>query len=290
MTYSKSVFHFTHLLQEVLGRLEQTKNLKATGGSTTTIVDTTINSSYLDDSFKNYTAFIARDAGGAGAAPEGEFQRVDMYTASSFTLRVDTAFTVAPAAGDSITIARGSLYPIQDVIRICNQELQKFGAVRQVDSSLTTAANQTEYTIPIAVKGKIYKVEVQSLDDSDDNRPKPIDYEIVPAASGSTDTLRIRQPDTGWTIYLYYEGPQADLYAYDGVISEYINRGAAVAACALAVAEWKSNINPDPLPKLRKDLAEARVLHPVPNKPKRVNGFIHWSDPDLNTPGDRTPR
>lgn len=73
-----------------------------TSGSTSTIVDTSrLSGGIPDDWFKGYINRIAYDAGGAGAAPEGEMRFVTASTASSGTVTSGTpVFTAAPAAGD----------------------------------------------------------------------------------------------------------------------------------------------------------------------------------------------
>jgi hypothetical protein len=59
-------------------------DLEATGGSTTTIVST-YSPFTADDNLNNGTAIVVRDAGGAGAAPEGQFSVITDYVASTKT-------------------------------------------------------------------------------------------------------------------------------------------------------------------------------------------------------------
>ncbi|MDD5702762.1 MAG: hypothetical protein PHU23_12020 [Dehalococcoidales bacterium] len=54
-----------------------------------------------DSFFVNYNAYVVRDAGGAGAAPQGEQQTVSAYVSAS-GLFTTPAFTVALAVGDEI--------------------------------------------------------------------------------------------------------------------------------------------------------------------------------------------
>lgn len=51
--------------------------------------------------FVNYNAYVVRDAGGAGAAPQGEQQTVSAYV-SAYGLFTTPAFTVPLAVGDEI--------------------------------------------------------------------------------------------------------------------------------------------------------------------------------------------
>lgn len=74
----------------------------ATGGSTSTIVDTGAlqSSGYPDDKYKGMWARIEYDAGGASAAPELEIRPCTSSTASSGTATVNPVYSAAPASGD----------------------------------------------------------------------------------------------------------------------------------------------------------------------------------------------
>ena len=56
-----------------------------------------------DDYFNDWHVYVARDAGGAGAAPQNESQRISNYTSSDGTFTHD-AFTTPLAVGDEILI------------------------------------------------------------------------------------------------------------------------------------------------------------------------------------------
>ena len=73
-----------------------------TGGSTSTFVDTSRLSGGIPDNwFQGYIARVSRDAGLAGAAPEGEMRFVTSSVASTGTTTNGTpVFTAAPASGD----------------------------------------------------------------------------------------------------------------------------------------------------------------------------------------------
>lgn len=79
----------------------------ATGGTTTTLVDTNGLARYTEnDALKGALLYIA-SAG--SAAPEGEARRITGYTASTNTLTVEYAFTAAPAASDTYHIYKAPL-------------------------------------------------------------------------------------------------------------------------------------------------------------------------------------
>ncbi len=56
-----------------------------------------------DTKFVNWTAYVLRDAGGAGAAPQGESQAITAYTSATGAFTT-AAFTAAVAVGDEVLI------------------------------------------------------------------------------------------------------------------------------------------------------------------------------------------
>lgn len=233
----------TNLLQELAISLGQTETFKATGGSTTTIINTKI-AERADQPEENYAidyfAFIARDAGGANAAPEGEFQRVQSYDSGSNTFTVDTAFTVAPASGDDVMMVTNQ-FPVRDIISVVNAVLRRL-FVTLPDVTLTTISGQYVYTLPVTSKYSVRKVEVQTIAGDNDSYVERNDFEIIPASEGSTGSIRfINSLDAGMTVRIFYEGPQAFLWSYSAVLSETIPPTLILAECKVAVCEWFNN-------------------------------------------------
>ncbi len=74
----------------------------ATGGSTSTIVDTgrLKSSQYADKDWEGGWARVSKDAGGAQAAPEGEISPITTYAPSTGTITVNPNFTQAPVSTD----------------------------------------------------------------------------------------------------------------------------------------------------------------------------------------------
>jgi hypothetical protein len=215
-------------------------DILATGGSTTTIIDT--NSQYSsDDALVGGTAIVTRDAGGANAAPEGEMQRISDYVASTTTFTVATAFTAAPAAGDAILLATPRI-KLPQMRQAVNDGLAELGTISLVDTSLTSAAAQTEYALPVGLKIKrLVDVQVQGITtDSNDNRYMSImgQTSYVPAAPGSTGLLILPQLPASRTIKIIYEGVHPTLFAYSDVISETIQEELAVAAAINKALTW----------------------------------------------------
>jgi hypothetical protein len=215
-------------------------DILATGGSTTTIIDT--NSQYTsDDSLVGGTALVVRDSAGASGAPEGEFQRISDYVASTTTFTVGSAFSSAVAAGDSILLATPRIR-LPQMRQAVNDGLANLGTISLVDTSLTAAANQTEYALPVGLKIKrLLDVQYNTItNDSNDNQYRSIigQTTYIPAAPGSTGLLILPQLPASRTIKIVYEGVHPVLFAYSDKVSETIQEELAVAAAIDKALTW----------------------------------------------------
>ncbi len=213
------------VVRDALTQIGQLNEGVATGGSTSTVVDSGLGGS--DDDWNGGTVMITRDAGGAGAAPEGEFAIVTDYTASTGTITcASNSFTQAPAAGDIYGVAT-SYFPLRQVIRALNLALQSLGDIPQVDTTtLDTATAQTEYTYAVAWKrNPPIRVDIQTkTGDADDNRWVEISkgaWQYVPATAGSTGLLVFQgQLPTSRDLRIWYEDKHAVVNNHDDVIYE----------------------------------------------------------------------
>ncbi len=231
-----------------LGKIDAFEEFVATGGSTTTVINGKIaeRQDRPEDNYSiDFTAMIIRDAGGASAAPEGEMQRISSYVSSTYTHTVDTAFTVAPASGDYVAIANADI-PLREMYRAINNALVKIGEIPLTDSSLTSADSQTEYALPVALKREnLLRVEYQTeTNDANDNQWVHIsDYDIIPAAPGSTGLLILPQLISGRTIRLTYKGVHPVISTYSSVISEYLHPAVLIPAVTKEVLRWWNAVN-----------------------------------------------
>lgn len=286
MAYSATSFQLTHLLQRAYRRLKVAKTSIATGGSTTTIVDTKL-LDYLaesneDDILNGGSVIVVRDAGGSGAAPEGVFERITDYDDSGTV--TFAAVSAAIAAGDTyMYITRD--FPIYDMLEVVNDSLVFLGKIPRVDTSLTTANNQTEYTLPVGLKGgKIIRVEVQgtTTDANDNQYTQVVNWRIVDSDPGSSATLVIPQLQSGYTLRLTYYGYHPRINSYDDYISEYIHPELAVSSVVAHALEWYNSqrSGADDYWKQREDRAWnqldiAKSTYPIRLPVKQIQGFVH---------------
>lgn len=228
-----------------LGKIETFEEFIATGGSTTTVINGKV-AERQDRPEDNYsidgTVVVVRDAGGASAAPEGEMQRISSYNSSTYTHEVDTAFTAAPASGDYIAIANSDI-PLREMYRAINNALREMGEIPLTNSSLTSASNQTEYTLPVALKREdLLRIEYQTLtNDTDNNEWQHIQkYDIIPSAPGSTSILVLPQLPADRTIRITYMGVHPAITTYSSVISEYIHPAVVYPAVIKQILSWQN--------------------------------------------------
>ena len=113
-------FVLSNLLQQAFIRLGQANISTATGGATTSVVDSKQGGLHGDNAWKDGACIIIRDAAGASAAPETEIALVTAYTDSSGTFTSTTgAYTVAPADGDTFMFVN-DFYPLFTMRELAN--------------------------------------------------------------------------------------------------------------------------------------------------------------------------
>lgn len=246
MSYSPTQLQLTHVLQQLLRRLGG-KVTTATGGSTTTFIDTKLESELEggneDDIFNGGTVIVIEDAGGAFGAPEGELSRITDYVASTQTGTFSPALTTAIASGDKILISPPD-FPLFDMIEVVNDALKDLTELPRFDTSITTTSNQTEYTLPLAVKGgRIINVEIQGITtDSNDNRWQPIpNWREAFANAGSTGTFRLLQYPQGYTVRITYMKHHPRVKAFDDYIDEHLHPHLVHSAVFAFAMQWRND-------------------------------------------------
>ena len=202
----------------------------ATGGSTTTLIDSGLKG--RDDDWLRGTAFLTYDAGGAGAAPEGQFSEVTSYARATGTLT--TTWTVAPASGDYYSIAT-KRWGTDDMRQIVNRALVRLGDIPKVDVSLTTAASQSEYTLPAGHKTRVRRVYYQSSTATDNERP----FEMTDWYVENDILIFRRQPISCKVLRIVSMGPHARLNVYGDALDPSVHINRIVAEAAYTALRWE---------------------------------------------------
>lgn len=207
---------------QVAHELGDTVSGSATGGSTTTLVDSNVLKNWPDVYFDRSGVFVLETTD--NAAPEGEFASVRNYTPATRTIQFVETLTAAIASGDEYMIGPPR-YPLHDILSAINRTLRELGPLPLTDTSLTTVTSQTEYTIPATVRD-IKEVWLQTINnDADDNEwQKMHDWRIERAAVGSTDTLILgTEPPSNYTLKLVYTGEHGYVKDSDDVIANILD-------------------------------------------------------------------
>jgi hypothetical protein len=241
------LFDATYRIAAELGAVTQGV---ATGGSTTTIVDTRI-LTQADDFYNQGMAWILRDAADGGAAPEAEFGEVTDFANSSSTATIGSVtagsgnpFTAAVATGDTYAICT-SKYPPHQLILAVNQVLREMGPVPFVDkTTVDTGTSQTEYTMALNNSLDLREVYYQGrTGDTNDNRWIKIEgWKIEKTGIGSADLLILPfQYVTGRDIMLVGMQDVPDLDDPGDSISESVHPNLIVYEGAVKMLEWRAS-------------------------------------------------
>lgn len=271
-------FTFSDLAFQVyygLGKIPPFHQFVATGGGTLTIQNSlwTGREDAPDDNYANdYIAFVRTDT--AGSAPQGEIQRVSAYTAGTYT--VDTAFSAAVAAGDTIAIANSDI-PLREMYAAANRALLSVGDVENVDSSLTLSSSTDRYTLPTGTKME-YPMRVEYTETS--GTITEFRQEVPGWRATADGYIYIPYVSSG-VVFLTYIGPHAALTTYSSVISEDIHPQLAIAATTAAVLEWLNGTQGGSTQymlqrenKALQDLERAKAEHPAKRIGKQAKWFV----------------
>ena len=297
-------FLATNLVQNIyneLGQIDPNFGLfEATGGSATTFINTSFGNFENppeQDAFKNQLAIVVRDAGGASADPEGRWALCSAYADATYTGTIATV-TTAIASGDVVMLAKQDKFPLQQVLFAINRGLEQLGDLpTNADTSLTTAAQQTEYDIPVAVKRGLKQVWVQgATGDANDNQWYRIyDTRNEYTGGGTASILYLPQLSSGYTIRLIYDGVHPYVGAYNTVINEYVHPNVATAASIVKLLQWynRRDENQDPNSYflwlegeyVNKHLPFALANHPIPHqRPTPKYSVFHKALPEDTVP------
>lgn len=286
MAIDATKYQLTHLLQDAWYRMGQLKRWKATGGTQTTVVNTTwagVEEQIFEDDDPALiygTLVVLKDT--AGAAPEGEMALITDYDSSSQTLTMDS-LSAAVASGDRIGIA-SPLFPFEDMIELANIALRKLGDIDIVDTSLSIVANQTEYTLPTAFNKRPVRVRRQTSQTASNNQWELVQgWDVIPATAGSQWTLVVPHLSQGYSLEVMYRDAHPELTAFDSYILDAIAPELAVCAVVAEAFQWYNNqlggSNEYFLQRENKaiqDLESAMVRHFTPKTPEQVQGLPHW--------------
>lgn len=241
----------------------------ASAGSVATTVDTYAGM-YPDDWFNYGTLWLLYDAGGASAAPEGEWARVTDFTQSSGTIAHDT-LSAAVAAGDRYAVAPRK-WSREIMVQQINLALQEILIPYEDFATITTADSQLEYALPAAILDERIEVYIQTnLNDTDMYGWLQVhDWYIRETGTGSQKLLCFRnQPISGRLLRLVYYLPHPALNARTDKMREGVSLERVVLGAAVRCTQWLQSVpgtvDPD-LPRRLSELQSRLEMHKIASK------------------------
>lgn len=229
------MYTLSNVLYDCLKQIGKIKTRTATGGSTTTAIDSGLSSLELSDGdYVGGYLFVQETTD--GLAPKGEFKKISAFVASTGTFTT-ASFSAAIGAGDTIGyITNPFEYVLEDIIHGVNMGLRQLGTIDVVDTAtLTTADEKTEYAASVDWKyNKPKRIDFQTVTTDSDNNEwvETKAWDWIPAAPGSTGLIIFKeQPDSGNKIRVWYEGVHPELVTYDDIISETVHPTLAQLSC-----------------------------------------------------------
>lgn len=205
--------------------------VETSGGSATIVTDSAL--SLTADAEINGVLMLLS----GGASPEGKFSKITDNGTDSFT--IDTV-TDNVDVGDYFGWT--TEFKAADILFMVNLALDKI-QIAIVDTSLTSASNQTEYEMPLTIaEGDILSIGYPTNpDDANDLRMTFLsDWRIRPDTAGNTPTLIIPQIPSGRTIYIEHKGYHPAVTAYNSEIHETIHRDLMKAALKVVIYDRRS--------------------------------------------------
>lgn len=268
------------LVWKVVVELGTAKTGKATGGSTTTLIDTNALRLVENDYYNEGTLFILK---AGSAAPEKEFSKIKDFTQTSKTVEVYDALTAAPASGDTYGIANRR-FPLYLVVEKINNALYMDGYIPGEDQSITTVAGQTEYTLPVGASRDLRQVLVQTNDDSDMNLwTQVVNFDVQKTATGTQDVLVLAyELEAGRTLWLRYAKQHDELRIAGADLDEVIHPDRVVYAACAELLRWyrdKTRLRhlSDTINYLDAKATRAKDLHPLPVLPPRSAKIMRFN-------------
>jgi hypothetical protein len=237
----------------------------ATGGSTTTIVDTLVANKFPQSKFVGWVAFLSTTTD--GLAPQSQYSTLSAWTTAGTATM--PAVTVAVGAGDTYSFANAKQsIPLQTLIKLCYDGLTALGRIHYIDASITTLDNTKRYTLPIATKGTRPR-KITLRDATTYAVTSAPAWDIEPAAPGSTETLVFEsEPDVNLKIVIDYLIQHPALTVYSSNVSENVHDELAVAYCMEKAMHWNMNqkrrkLDVDKWQQAKGDLEDAKRMYPM---------------------------
>lgn len=214
---------FYDLIKELAYNVGDTREGIATGGTTTTLMDTTLAEAngYYDKGLlliEQTTPVIAK---------------VTTYASATNTFTFPAIGTEV-AAGTAYT-AIHMRWPLDVLERAIHLALLEQGKIMDVDESLVIVADQERYALPGLTTEDIRRIEIGTEDDAD----WQVHYNWR-VEDGEIRFLANAPSDTAQTCRIHYVTQHTPLIDLTDTLNEQIHRGALIVAACKHALKWRN--------------------------------------------------
>lgn len=252
-----TLFDATLALAKILGNVRSSTTTAA--GTTTTIVDST--RTEANDFWNGGTIWIT------SGALSGVSRKISDWALTGTTFTVP-AMASAPGSGVSYSVIVGD-WPQDKLIEFINSALRDIGDVPKTNATLTTVADQEQYTLPAGVRD-VRRVEIAT------SKTTPYDYQPWIGVWRETedgklqfDTHHIPDED-GYLIRLTYVGAHSAVSADTDTIHSLIHLDRLIWSAAVHAWRWRMQMAKQDEPMHQMHYQEAvamaermRTKHPI---------------------------
>ncbi len=278
MATSLTLFDLTYAVAVELGLVRE--GIATTGNSS--MITDTVARTEADNYWAGGTAWILRDAGGAGAAPEREYSAITSSVSSTGVINLKSTLTQAVVTGDRYAVGKRR-FGLDKLIQKINQVLTQMGGI-PVDYNLTTgtSGSQTEYALPIDAKMDIRQVMVSTYNTANDQQWEEIvNWRYKYGAAGSQSTIVFDDYPglgAGNTVRIVYIGLHPMMQVSTDKLMESIHPTRVIyGAAAAALRERRQSLPGDAgiaadlqrLEALEQRAAQEHPIH-IPTRPHRL--------------------
>ena len=219
-------------------QLNVTQEGTATGGTTTTLLDSVARTIEVDNYWIGGTIWYV-DADG-DETYNNYCTVISDSAQSTGTITWTTAQTQAPESGERYIVANGK-FPLSMLKSAVNTVLST-AMILDIDETVSIEESKTEYTLPTTIyRGNLIKVYIQGeTDDDDDNWWEEIhDWRVEDGDAGSADTLILSQQyPSAYTLQLHFLKYHGAVTSLSGNINEVVDlQGLGVRAALNCVLQ-----------------------------------------------------
>ena len=210
---------FYELIRSVAKQLMEARSSAATGGSTTTLIDTNLDAP--NDFYNGGLLFIDHTV--------PVINKITDWASATFTFTFATSTAVTAATKYTVVDERFPLDVIKNSINQCLVE--DVGAIMMVNEALVAVDDQEKYTLPADVYD-VRRVEIGTLNES---------WKTNYCWQEELGELRFLddKPATGDTIRVHYAASHAELIDLDDVLDDRLNVDMIVHAACVYSLQWR---------------------------------------------------